>query len=922
MNAIKPRSQTRREFLKTAATATAAVTAAGLVPANVAARQGARNVAIVLDSQDLIAAQRPVQWAAGQLRDALERRGVATEIFENLQQVPATHECVLAASPASGSGKRALDAVGVSLPGAPEAIGLARGKVGSRPVLLACGSDARGLVFGLLELADRVNFAADPLAELKGVKRSIEQPANVIRGVARLFTSDVEDKSWFNDRAFWEQYLTMLATQRFNRFNLTLGIGYDFTTSIRDCYFHFAYPFLLSVPGYAVRAVPLPDAERDRNLEMLKFISDETARRGLHFQLGLWTHAYKWTNSPHANYTIEGLTPDTQAPYCRDALQALLQACPAISGVTFRIHGESGVAEGNYDFWRTLFDGIVKCGRRVEIDMHAKGMDDGMIEVAQATNMPINISPKFWAEHMGLGYMQGAIRSLEMARPGARDAGFFAKSSGSRQFLRYGYGDLLREDRRYGVLHRVWPGTQRLLLWGDPNLAADYGRAFSFCGSVGVELCEPLSFKGRKGSGLPGGRDAYADASLKPKYDFEKYAYAYRVLGRRIYNPGCDAEGWRRLLRKQFGRGADSVEGALASASRILPLITTAHDPSAANNNYWPEIYTNMPMVDAKKPHPYGDTLTPKRFGAVSPLDPEFFSRIDDFAGELLQGGRSGKYSPVWVAGQLDDAAARATKMLADSKSKVRDPQSAEFRRLAADVAIQSGLGQFFAGKLRAGVLFAIYEQSGHRPALQEALMAYRGARGAWEEFAKGAKAVYRSDITFGYDQHLRGHWLDRLPAIDDDIADLEKLLAQADAAPGTPLKVDKKAAEDAVREVLAGPRERPGPALTRFHLPPRSFERGKPLALEASLAKEKSVSKSAAIRLRYRRVNQAELWQVHEMEAKGGGYHAVIPADYTDSPFPLQYYFEIHPVSQTPWLYPGLFRAGHSEPYFVVRQS
>jgi hypothetical protein len=69
----------------------------------------------------------------------------------------------------------------------------------------------------------------------------------------------------------------------------------------------------------------------------------------------------------------------------------------------------------------------------------------------------------------------------------------------------------MTEDRRYGILHRIWPGTQRLLLWGDPEMAAAYGRVSSFCGSNGVEIFEPLFFKGRKGSGLPGGRDAYAD---------------------------------------------------------------------------------------------------------------------------------------------------------------------------------------------------------------------------------------------------------------------------------------------------------------------------------------------------------------------------------------------------------------------------
>src|SRR5205814_1081018 len=137
---------------------------------------------------------------------------------------------------------------------------------------------------------------------------------------------------------------------------------------------------------------------------------------------------------------------------------------------------------------------------------------------------------------------------------------------------------------RYGVLHRMWPGTQRLLLWGDPQTAAAYGRASSFCGSVGIELFEPLSFKGRKGSGLPGGRNAYTDETLKPKGgDWQKYAYTYRLWGRLLYNPDANPQVWQRSLRTEFGAAAAPVESALAQASRILPLVTTAHCPSAAN---------------------------------------------------------------------------------------------------------------------------------------------------------------------------------------------------------------------------------------------------------------------------------------------------------------------------------------------------
>ena len=153
-------------------------------------------------------------------------------------------------------------------------------------------------------------------------------------------------------------------------------------------------------------------------------------------------------------------------------------------------------------------------------------------------------------------------------------------SSGSRSFLRYGYGDLLREDRNWGIIHRIWPGTQRLLLWGDPVTAAAHSRAFAFCGSDGVEIMEQLSFKGRHGSGIAGDRCAYLDTSLKPRWDWQKFLYTYRVWGRLLYNPAAEPETWRRFLAKQLGAAAGPAEGALANASRILPIVTTVHMPA------------------------------------------------------------------------------------------------------------------------------------------------------------------------------------------------------------------------------------------------------------------------------------------------------------------------------------------------------
>jgi hypothetical protein len=902
--------ESRREFLKKAS-ATAAfvagVGASGILPAHGA--EAGQDLSLVCDKEEPLMTRPQVKWALEELQGALSGKGVRVEECQRVEQTPQAGAVLLVTGPRSNVALECLAGHSLTVPDASESIALVPGKVKGRRVILATGSDAQGMVYTLLELVDRLRMGTNRVSELNAVGVTIQQPANRIRSIARLFASEVEDKEWFNDRAFWQSYLTELATHRFNRFNLTLGLGYDFTRDIKDAYFHFAYPFFVSVPGYAVRAVPLPEDEQKRNLEMLQFISQETAKRGLHFQLGLWTHAYRWENSPNANYVIEGLTAETHGNYCRDALTLLLKECPDISGVTLRIHGESGVAEGSYDFWRTVFDGVARCGRRVETDLHAKGIDSKMIELALATGLPVNVSPKFWAEHMGLGYMQGAIRPTEMPPREKRDAGFFSMSTGSRSFTRYGYADLLSENRRYGIMHRVWPGTQRLLLWGDPKLAADYGRASSFCGSLGVEWLEPLSFKGRKGSGLPGGRNAYADESLRPNDgDYQKYLYSYRVWGRHIYDPDCDPEQWQRFLRKDFGKAAPQVESALGSAGRILPLITTAHCPSAANNNYWPEMYWNMAITEAKIRHPYSDTPSPKRFEAVSPLDPEFFSRINDFAEALLEEKGDARYSPLWVAAELESAANAATDAL--RKARTKESQSgASFRRMAADVEIQCGIGTFFAEKFRAGVLFAIYERTKFRPALEEALKAYRKARDTWAAFAEGAKPIYQTDVTFGPEYFQRGHWQDRLGAIDEDIHEMENQLVAGKTDPA-----DEKAA--AAKRAVAAVLQKPTSAhakLEGFHFPPSTFRRGGELRIETAMA-----PKVTSVRLRFRHLNQGELWQVSDMELKENRYSAVIPGSYTDSDFPLQYHFELHKNADA-WLFPGLSSGWKGQPYFVV---
>ena len=900
----------RRDFVKITGITALGLTSCGISKLNLT------GISLILNPGEGIAGSGPVQWAAGEFVKSCDLQGIKVSRFEQPDKGRDDDLNVIVAGSDSPIAAQLSDSLKIKMPMAAEALGLIPLNRGNKKTLMAYGHDERGLVYALLELADRLNFSSNAFESLNIREPLIEKPANSVRSLQRLFVSNVEDKPWFNDKKMWPEYLTMIATQRYNRFNLSLGIGYDWLNNVLDSYFLFAYPFLLSVPGYDVKIPQLPDAERDNNLNMLRFISDETASRGIDFQLGIWMHGYKWLNSPNANYTIEGLNAGNHAEYCRDALRALLIACPSISGITFRIHAESGISEGSYGFWGTVFDGVATCGRKVRIDMHAKGIDQKLIDVALAKGMPVSVSPKYWAEHMGLPYHQADIRALEIPKENINNSNLSINSvstslsSGSRSFMRYGYGDLLKEDRKYEVVYRIWPGTQRLLVWGDPLTAAAHGRNFSFCGSSGVEIMEPLSFKGRRGSGIAGSRCAYADTDLIPEWDWEKYLYTLRVFGRKIYNPEAEPDTWQRYLKNRYRSGTDSVESALSSATRILPVVLTAHGTSAGNNTYWPEMYANQPIVisNRRNDRHYGDTPSPKVFGNVSPMDPQLFMGINEFVKEALKEDRSGKYTPVEYAQWIEDYADDALKYLKMAGRQSKDKNKPEYKRMYTDVLMLAGLGHFFGAKFRAGVLYGIYEQTGDRSALEEALNLYRKARSYWSELAESARNIYVPDITFGGEPWLRGHWLDRLADMDEDIENMSKKLEDLKESGIENEVVVKKV----VREALGRPERTP---VVCEHNKPDKLINGQPLNLMFAFKK-----KPLSAVLFYRHVNQAERYKKMDLSFLGNDGRASIPGDYTDSPYPIAYYLEVKNDGNSAVLYPGFNASLTNQPYFTVQ--
>jgi hypothetical protein len=401
---------------------------------------------------------------------------------------------------------------------------------------------------------------------------------------------------------------------------------------------------------------------------------------------------------------------------------------------------------------------------------------------------------------------------------------------------------------------------------------------------------------------------------LQPAYDHQKFELTYRLWGRLTYNPETAPEVWEREYRAEFGEAAGAMEAGLAAASRILPLITTSHLPSGANLTYWPEIYTNLSLVDPSKSGPFTDTPAPRIFPNVSPLDPQLFATVAEYVELQLAGKALLKVSPAEVAEQLDAWADAAEAALA----KAPAGGSVAQRRAVIDARILLLTGRFFARKLRAAIGVTLFMRTGDAAVKAAAVADYKAAREAWAAILPVAKGAYVSNIAFGPTAWLQGSWADRLPAIDADIAAVEKAEAGADVLP-----MPDNAGKGFVRTTV-----RPGPRIEDLfklaHRPVHTFVPGQAVTIRVSA----KVPPPTAL-LFYRRVNQGERWRSVTLEPVGNDdFAATIPGEYTASPYALQYYVACSLTKGTggfrarPQLLPGFAANFRGQPYYVIERA
>jgi hypothetical protein len=834
-------------------------------------------ISIVADS----AIGLPAQHGLDKLTEALISKHISFEKVTGLAQAKGKYLLVAGLAYGDGPASGLLKTGNRPVARVSEALTLWHSIYRQKAAIVIGGYDDKGLMYALLETAREIGYAANARTAFRAIKDITEKPAMRDRAMSIYTMNRAYWESRFYDEKYWAKYLDMMAENRFN--SLVVIFGYENGGFLAPC-----YPYFFNVDGYPeVRMVGLSEQEQQHNLSAIRRLIEMAHARGIRFTAGIWDHIYRGgvqgggiPGNEHApdsptNGLVWGVTADNLTAYTKTALAQFIRQIP-VDAIQFRMHGESGLKKDEEEsFWADVFRMIKEIKPGLQIDMRAKELPRTVIQSAINSGIKFRIATKVWMEQFGLPYHPTRINP-------------------EKSYIRHSYGDLLRYPKQYEMVWRLWNGgTNRILLWGDPEYARRFiGSAHLYNGD-GYEVNEPLA---TKMEAQP--HEARPFELLQPQhryyeYEFERYWHLFQVFGRVGYNPRTSSEVWDAAFTSRFGNSAGPlVEQALHRASGILPRIIASCYP-----------YTAFPMTRgwAEKQR-LGDLPD---YARAEGSDLCQFADFDDEAALLLTGGDEARIRPAangqWFAGAANDVLALVSRIKASG-----DLQNKELGSTIADLQILANLALYHARRAPAAVYYRLYMQTHDISALDSAIVHERMAIDAWRQIVVSAGDYYNDNLQMGVSvADLCGHWKDELAKLEIGL---------------TKLGQDRQSADPKAMTVRA-PVYKIYPAssfdaLFTLHLmAPEKIATGKPVSIRIIATSPANIK---WIRLYYRAVNQQLEYKNMPMKPTGkrNEYEAVIPATAIDPTYDLMYYVALMDRKGNGRIYPDLNK---ETPYRII---
>lgn len=933
-----------------------------------AAAEAPVKISIVTDS----APGRATRHGLTKLAGALEASRRVVQQTDELRQADGTLVVLAGLAAGPGAAATCLKEIGDAVPARPESLLVRRTQWRGQPTLLLCGADDRGLMYALLDTADRVAWAANGGDPFREVRDAQESPDVAERGLS-IYTMH---RATFEERLFneeyWASYFDMLARDRFNSF--VLIFGYE-----NGGYFAPAYPYFFDVEGFPdVRVVNFTAGQQQRYLTALNRLIRMAHDRGLNFTAGLWDHIYRGgvqsggVKEADPNRLLPGvpagLTKTNLMAYSTAALAKFLRLVPELDAVQFRMHSESGLKPGEEmrEFWKNIYQVVKDVRPALRFEARVKEFPDELIDLALQMGINLRLSTKYWAEQMGLPFHPTHVnRQNQMDR-------------------RHGYANLLRYPQRYKMHWQLWSGgTSRVLLWGDPEYVRQFAASTHLYNGDSFEVNEMLATKMEAQPHDQKTFELLRPSSQYYRWEFERYWHFYQVFGRISFNPKTPPEIWQREFQRRFGtEAAPYVEQALHRASWILPRLNASVFP-----------YGKFPTTRGWVEKQRWEDLP--AYAGCEGSDTQQFQSFAEAAQDRLAGTDSAKLHPEQNSAWFAQVSREILENVAAAERGVGSHRNKEFDSTMVDLRILAKLALYHARRIHAGLNYALFRQSQDLNAFDDAIAQERLAIQAWEELVQAAGDVYNNDLMMGLrSAGLSGHWKDELAALQTGLAALTEQRARFQSKPGpTPriahVPIRKSNPGDAVeiRATVFGPSplksvrlawrvgdgaynslamqsaepllyraSLPGSGLkgqasyyieaedntgarivfppdgakqpitiriASDHEPPRlehtpiaTAVPGQPLRIRAKVSDPAGVN---WVRLRYRGVTQYQDYQSLELQPTGRNdeFEAIVPGDQIAARWDFMYLFEVMDKNGNGKIYPDLNR---ETPYVIVK--
>jgi hypothetical protein len=827
------------------------------------------------------------------LTNALQAKNITFEKVGSVNEAKGKLIIVIGLSSGEGEAAQMLKAGNHAVPEVSEALTIWKTKMQNRLVWVISGFDDRGLMYGLLDVADRIGWSIDQKSPMSEVKEITEKPDVKERAVSIYTMNRAYWESRLYDEAYWTRYLDMLARDRFN--SIVVIFGYENGGFLAPC-----YPYFFDVEGYPdIRMVGLSHEQQQHNLSAFNRLIKMAHNRGIRFTAGINTHIYRGgvlqeggipgiKNAPDQPVPgrVWGLNNDNLIPYTKAALAKFVKLFPDLDGILFFINDETGLKKGELQGFATDFFRIIKeTTPNLNLYIHSKGLTDSMIKSAVDVDVNFLISPKYWMEQMGMPYHPTHINR-------------------ENQFdRRHGYSNLLTYPQQYKMQWRLWNGgTTRILLWGDPEYARRFAESTHLYDGNGFDVNEPLA---TKMEAQP--HDAVPFDLLKPQYryydyEFERYWHFFQVFGRMGYNPSTSPDIWQKEFELRFGKkAAPLVESALHQASWILPRIVASCYPYSCfpTTRGWPEKQCLGDLPDYAK---------------AEGSDIQQFASFDEEAQILIEGGETAKILPSMNSLWFNRTSMDINRLIAEAEKAIGKNRNKEFNSTITDLSILSNLALYHSRRIPAAVSYRLFERTHDISALDDAIAYERKAIEAWQQIVAAAGDVYSDDLMMGVRaaefmnmiHHLSGHWKDELGYLEKGLANLEKKRREFKAEGIVKTAPHFKVASNENNDLL----------FQIVHKPVIVAPIDKPLKVSVNVNALKGVK---WVRLRYRSVNQEQDYKTLEMPSTGENnlYQTIVPAEQINSKWDFMYFIEVMDNSGNGRIYPDLNK---ETPYIIVK--